>query len=145
MTHEHAIKEILAFSIVSRLGESKETLELLHFLEDPEKFARTYYLYRLIGYKPPREFGLNVATFWARVSPHLDELDTFYVPKYSTKCTDDERWYAFRETELLTDLLTAAKTDYPEKQTTPKTDYPETEEEPFEDPWALDLPRFNKN
>lgn len=137
MTHEEATKEILAFSIVSRLGESKETLELLHFLEDPEKFARTYYLYRLIGYKPPREFGLNVSSFWTRVSPHLDELDTFYVPKFFNNHTDDGKWYAFRETELLTDLLkkqTTPKTDYLKKQTTSKT---EEEEEPIRETWDL--------
>lgn len=138
ITHEQAIKELLALSIVHRLGESKETLELLYFLEDQEKFARTYYLYRLIGYRPPSDFGLDVSSFWAIVSPHLDELDTFYAPKYFNSHTDDGRWYAFKETELLTDLLTAAKTDYPEKQTTPKTDYPETEEEePTRNTWDL--------
>lgn len=127
ITHEQAIKELLALSIVHHLGESKETIEHLYFLEDLEKFARTYYLYRLIGYKPPREFGLNVSSFWTRVSPHLDELDTFYVPKFFNNHTDDGKWYAFKETELLTDLLKKQTT--PEKQTTPKTDYPETEEE----------------
>ena len=93
MTHEEAL------ALVARLGNVPETLKY------PEKFARTYQLYRLIGYKPPKEFGLNVSSFWTRVTPHLDELDTFYVPKFFNNHTDDGRWYAFKLTPELEDLF----------------------------------------